>query len=747
MQLQDNIGQSITTHEHFTYAPLESPQHIRLIELRPQNHDTKTKEKRPDPYEQKETSLLWVSSIPPRASGSTKDFLQEPIIASIVHMPLSSATGNFHAMSYRWDSTTNSPYTAIFSGQKIRISPTVHAMLRYCSTTTEILYIWIDALCINQADDKEKSIQVAMMFDIYSVAKEVIVWLGGEDDRLSTNSIQDNKGDEVESIVSQLAEISTSIQSPDAQTPDQNSLRLKPLNHASQSSRFKPLIKMLSHPWFERVWVIQEVVVAQRVKILYRRLIIDGDMFFNLMMRTALDLPLLLVDRTTKPQREPRGTMTSLFVRMARAAHQDEKAAMELKKTMDGSGEIGKYVEPPPDWFAALLGSSTLFISTDPRDQVYGLYGHCNPTQKPHLPPVDYTLSTREVYIKTARALLLETRDVYILMHAGLSKQSGPGLRSAKGELQLDGKSLGLPSWVPNWTFDPLVHMLGGMRPYVQVYDCAPGTELNVKAGKDIGSISVRGRIIDIVQHRARRFVAKPPTFTGTAEEERDMNLKNLAVFDEILDMAKIACHDGYITANVSPPNNQSKPDPSNTATPTSNSENPTQENPLTPPELTWRTLIANQYAFLSPAPPFLGDGFTSWYTSTQNRTKTKTTTDTKTNPDPTSSSSSELELETAYHTQWQKFCAFTRRVFLSRELGLMGLGPGEVEEGDVVAVFYGAPVPFILRRIPGSKGEEGKFEEGGVRYGIVGECFVYGLMDGVVGKLGLGEEGDILLV
>lgn len=42
-------------------------------------------------------------------------------------------------------------------------------------------YIWIDAICINQEDLEERSIQVARMYSIYDNAQSVLIWLGEHD--------------------------------------------------------------------------------------------------------------------------------------------------------------------------------------------------------------------------------------------------------------------------------------------------------------------------------------------------------------------------------------------------------------------------------------------------------------------------------------------------------------------------------------------------------------------------------------
>ncbi len=42
--------------------------------------------------------------------------------------------------------------------------------------------IWVDAICINQINEVEKSLQLSLMGDIYSNANETFIWLGEEDE-------------------------------------------------------------------------------------------------------------------------------------------------------------------------------------------------------------------------------------------------------------------------------------------------------------------------------------------------------------------------------------------------------------------------------------------------------------------------------------------------------------------------------------------------------------------------------------
>jgi hypothetical protein len=62
---------------------------------------------------------------------------------------------------------------ATFSSQK-----NLERALLSLQQEDEELVLWIDAMCINQRENDEKSFQVQMIRRIYEAAKLVVVWLG-----------------------------------------------------------------------------------------------------------------------------------------------------------------------------------------------------------------------------------------------------------------------------------------------------------------------------------------------------------------------------------------------------------------------------------------------------------------------------------------------------------------------------------------------------------------------------------------
>ena len=98
------------------------------------------------------------------------------------------------------------------------------------------------------------------------------------------------------------------------------------------------------------------------------------------------------------------------------------------------------------------------------------------------------------------------------------------------------------------------------------------------------------------------------------------------------------------------------------------------------------------------------------------------------------------------------KTATASRRFFLT-SAGYMGIGPKTTVEGDSVYVFMGSRVPFIVR----GDGPVAAFENGdastyigaSVENGsqLIGDCFVYGLMDGEAFTQGSARIGKLNLV
>lgn len=57
----------------------------------------------------------------------------------------------------------------------LRITPNVDSLLRAFRKAQEPVYLWIDAIFLNQGDDAEKAHQVPLMGEIYTMAKRVLI--------------------------------------------------------------------------------------------------------------------------------------------------------------------------------------------------------------------------------------------------------------------------------------------------------------------------------------------------------------------------------------------------------------------------------------------------------------------------------------------------------------------------------------------------------------------------------------------
>ncbi|WAO85929.1 HET domain-containing protein [Fusarium falciforme] len=82
----------------------------------------------------------------------------------------------YTALSYAWGESSNKSITC--NGHYVAITDSCFKALSSLRKVLGSFTIWVDAICINQMDNDEKSTQIPLMRKIYTWAKNVYLWLG-----------------------------------------------------------------------------------------------------------------------------------------------------------------------------------------------------------------------------------------------------------------------------------------------------------------------------------------------------------------------------------------------------------------------------------------------------------------------------------------------------------------------------------------------------------------------------------------
>jgi len=83
----------------------------------------------------------------------------------------------YEAVSYAWGDPTPTSTIICNGNSLIRTAANIDVLLRRVRRKRKVRHLWIDAICLNQSDKREKSHQVPNMHHIYSQAVNVsLAW-------------------------------------------------------------------------------------------------------------------------------------------------------------------------------------------------------------------------------------------------------------------------------------------------------------------------------------------------------------------------------------------------------------------------------------------------------------------------------------------------------------------------------------------------------------------------------------------
>ncbi|KAI4866865.1 HET-domain-containing protein [Hypoxylon rubiginosum] len=197
---------------------------------------------------------------------------EDDIVISFRTLPFPGPEYEYEALSYAWGSKEDplpvyvsrcdvgtasaAQQTCKVKLKSILTTRNLDIALRHLRYVDKPRVMWIDALCIHQADAIEKGPQVAMMGDIFRLAHRVVVWLGPEEnDSNHAMDLMHSLGSQVE-VNYRMATMSAADGCTDPSLGDANALL--PLD----AKGLRSVYHLISRQWFERLWVRQEIQLA-----------------------------------------------------------------------------------------------------------------------------------------------------------------------------------------------------------------------------------------------------------------------------------------------------------------------------------------------------------------------------------------------------------------------------------------------------------------------------------------------------
>ncbi|KAK0724935.1 heterokaryon incompatibility protein-domain-containing protein [Lasiosphaeris hirsuta] len=594
----------------------------------------------------------------------------------------------YEAISYTWGDPSDKTLLRCGTGN-VLIPRNLDIFLKRLRNPTRTRYVWADSVCINQDDIRERGQQVSIMRNIYDGSERVLVWLG-----LDT----DNKASTAFKAVCDVVRFWGP--KTDRLRFSSYANRLEPMGPGElaqaretiQESAWEALRTMFEADYFRRFWIIQELALGSSAVVFWG----DHHISWGLIgICAAWTLT--------------NGWYFNFGSPITAAYNAFLIYALPLAKP-SGISPFSKLD------LSIILGTTAgRFNSTDARDRIFALLGMPFVGNEPGVNPLitpDYSQSLRSVSIEAARRIIEQDGNLRILG----AIQHGPEL------------DLSYPSWVPQWdkahSAEPL-----GLRNEQGFY--ANGGEIYIPSpSDDLEALHLTGLIVgtiasvsETLQKGALHFQAiSDPSHCSTMQKV----LSGLNSPETQLCASWGGMEERAVLFGFNDPEQQAK-----TLSPESKSMSVSV------------TIQPGSYAMRNTVETLggeraknnhLGEYLLYWRERVSWNAK-----DLKHRQMGPFWGLMESMKESDPYAMERALCSMNTlagRCFFECEDGMDGLGPAATREGDVLAVLFGAVVPFVLRPVDRTDGSK--------CWSVVGECLVPGLMQGeAVERAGLLKAGS----
>jgi hypothetical protein len=598
---------------------------------------------------------------------------------------------SYIALSYCWEGQVPDQ-ELICDGFSLKVTANVKAILQYILRSEQDHPVWIDGVCINQSDIAEKNIQVPMMGQIYTKATKCIAWLGLSTEQL--DKMIDNLPDMLEKAKTYTGPVHGFI--PDKVFIDHGIPTRSP-------SPWLEFAALLSRPWFQRVWVVQEAVLPVSLEIVCGNWIVDLSALTSLVndFETIIRIFMVACAQSPIPSLVNRGLSCWSYISQLRTGQTVQNSGIRRRTTS----------------LQTLIFTTREFAVSNPVDKINGMLGMTDAFWANFL-TIDYAAPAAIAYIQVTKVWLLSRANLLALNFAA---ENAPLHQ--------------LPRWCPNYYQTTTTNSLAtsffevkyhaGFRQWADVehppsYRQGIGMSLcdesdDIPTVEEFQSCFIADAALftlDVFGFRVERIATSIPSDWNTEWLE---NTSSTADLEQFLAW-EAQCF--LLSQRTCKPPNEAL-------------------------ERHWRTLMANKIR--EPGKSWKCDiDYSSHYEAILGLRN-----EVEQSNQQISNNKCSVELQKRRETlgdimssiQFARFLnsvtdACHGRSFFSTKSGRIGLGPPDTQPGDFVCIFYNGCTPFIVRTIDiDGTGNEDQF---------LGESYVDGLMYGEAFKLVASNRGTM---